>query len=238
MKKRHVLGWLGFILLVIVTAAIVVALNIGTILKPNIETNLTSLLGTPVKITDLKVNLWQGKIAIDGLTVQNPSGYRNPLLMRVGQIQMQVEWQSLLGNTLHLQELSIKSISIDMEQKLPNNNLLDVLKNLQKPNPSQPNAPEKKIKIDRFTLDNFQIRARLNQFGVNLASVNAEISSLRLNNLGSDSDQGVLMRDALSQILLEALTKTLKQNNTVVARELLRVLPQAPQPATGKPAAK
>ncbi|MFN5854434.1 MAG: hypothetical protein ACK456_00825 [Pseudanabaenaceae cyanobacterium] len=238
MKKRHILGWLGFILLVIVTAAIVVALNIGTILKPSIETNLTSLLGTPVKITDLKVNLWQGKIAIDGLTVQNPSGYRNPLLMRVGQIQMQVEWKSLLGNTLHLQELGIKSISIDMEQKLPNNNLLDVLRNLQKPSPTQPNAPEKKIKIDRFTLDNFQIRARLNQFGVNLASVDAEISSLRLNNLGSGSDQGVLMRDALSQILLEALTKTLKQNNTVVARELLRVLPQAPQPATGKPAAK
>ncbi|MFN7715132.1 MAG: hypothetical protein ACK5QS_06605, partial [Pseudanabaenaceae cyanobacterium] len=129
-------------------------------------------------------------------------------------------------------------ISIDMEQKLPNNNLLDVLRNLQKPSPTQPNAPEKKIKIDRFTLDNFQIRARLNQFGVNLASVDAEISSLRLNNLGSGSDQGVLMRDALSQILLEALTKTLKQNNTVVARELLRVLPQAPQPATGKPAAK
>ena len=238
MKKRHILGWLGFILLVIVTAVIVIALNIGTVLKPNIETNLTNLLGTPVKITELKVNLWQGKISIDGLTVQNPAGYRNPLLMRVGQIQMQVEWKSLIGDTLHLPELGIKSISIDMEQKLPNNNLLDVLKNLQKPNPNQQNAPEKKIKIDRFSLDNFQIRARLNQFGVNLASIDAEISSLKLNNLGSDSDQGILLRDALSQILLEALTKTLKHNNTVVARELLRVLPQTIAPTPNKPVTK
>ncbi|MEI6427360.1 MAG: hypothetical protein WCO45_03065 [Pseudanabaena sp. ELA607] len=231
MKKHHIFVWLGFILLAIVTAVIVVALNIGTVLKPSIETNLTALLGTPVKISNLSVDLWQGKITIDGLTVQNPSGYRNPLLMRVGQIQMQVEWKSMIGDTLHLQELAIKSISIDMEQKLPNNNLLDVIKNLQKPSPSQPSAPEKKIKIDRFSLDNFQIRAQLNQFGVNLASVNAEISSLRLTDVGSNSDQGILMREAVSQILLEALTKTLKQNNTVVARELLRLLPQPPKPA-------
>lgn len=80
MLKKIFLGILALIVLILVFHSFI----IGVLAKPQVEQQLSKILGTDVKINVLSVRLWPGNAAVYGLKIKNPAGFSDDNLLDLG----------------------------------------------------------------------------------------------------------------------------------------------------------
>lgn len=87
MLKKIFLGLLVMIVLILVFHSFI----IGTLVKPQVETQVSKLLGTDVKMSVLSVRLWPGSAAVYGLKIKNPAGFSNEPLLDLGSLAVSLD---------------------------------------------------------------------------------------------------------------------------------------------------
>jgi len=80
MLKKILLGLLVFIILILVFHSFI----IGVIVKPQVEVQVSKILGTDVKFSALSVRLWPGNATVYGFKIKNPSGFSDENLLDLG----------------------------------------------------------------------------------------------------------------------------------------------------------
>ncbi|MGI9571066.1 MAG: AsmA family protein [Desulfobulbia bacterium] len=125
MKK--LLSWLmglflGLLLLIVVLVVVVSFLQIPidlTRFKEPIETLATKGLGRPVRIENSIVMSTSLKpyVTLQGLIIDNPPGFKTAEFMSMDQARIQVELLPVLARKLHLAEVQVKGLSINLEEK-------------------------------------------------------------------------------------------------------------------------
>jgi uncharacterized protein involved in outer membrane biogenesis len=125
-SMKKLLNWLlglvlGLLLLVIVLLVAVSFLQIPidvTRFKEPIEALATKGLGRPVRIKKSIVISTSLKpyFTLEGLTIDNPSGFKTSEFMSMDQAGIQVELLPLMTKKLHLAELQVKGLAINLEE--------------------------------------------------------------------------------------------------------------------------
>ncbi len=80
MVKKILFGVLLFVVLAVLFHSYI----IGTVVKPQIERQVSNILGVDVKMNVLSVRLWPGSAAVYGLKIKNPVGFSDELLLDLG----------------------------------------------------------------------------------------------------------------------------------------------------------
>ena len=118
-----------------IVAMALVALSLNALVKGGVETMGPQLLGVPVTLEDVDIALPSGAIMQAGLTqlvIKNPEGYETASAASLPELRVQVDWNSLLTDTVIVEELLIVAPAITFEWSLQGSNLGTIQENVKR----------------------------------------------------------------------------------------------------------
>ncbi len=114
--------------------------NLDDIVKTAIETYGSEATKTAVKVNNVKIVLQDGSGSISGLTVGNPQGFSSPQVFSLGQIATQIDLNSLSGDLVVIEHITVKAPEIFFELNQAGKNNLEALKQNLSPGSSGSSA--------------------------------------------------------------------------------------------------
>jgi hypothetical protein len=132
MKPMKFLKYLFISVLVLLGVAILgISMTINTTVKNALEQTGSHLAGTSVTVDRVSISPFTGRGEVNGFKVANPEGFRDPYVFTSDQFIIQLSLRSLLSDEIFVNEIILTNPSVFIEQKLPENNLYSVLRNIQ-----------------------------------------------------------------------------------------------------------
>lgn len=130
--KKIVIG-VAAVVVVLAVAVILLLGNVDKIVKGALESVGSELLGVPVQVAAVQIDLKGGSGQITGLTIANPAGYTARNAFQMDMIRLGINLGSLGKQPLVINELNIKNPVVELEaNKDGSSNLQTLLDNINK----------------------------------------------------------------------------------------------------------
>lgn len=200
---KILLAIVGGLVALAVVAFFVVALSLGSIVKGGVNKMGPQITQSKVELGAAQISPFSGKGTLSNLVVGNPVGWESPHAFSLGEISIDVQPRSLMGDHVVVNSIVIDRPEITYETRITNSNLQDLMKNIQQAAGTDPQAQEQgkmvKIEVKSFRLENAKLTAVAGG-----SSVSVDMPALLLENLGTK--EGGLTPQELSVAILKAVT--------------------------------
>jgi len=218
MNKAKKIFWsvvIAVIVLLIVAVSIV-ALNLDRIVKSGVETYGPQITKVSVTLDEIHIGLTTGSAKVKGLVIGNPDGCKSPEAIRIGTASVGVNSFSILSDKIVVRSIAIDAPEITFEGGLGGNNLSKILDNVngaaQTGGPVVTNSagqskPAKKIEVDDFLITGAKVHVILTQLGGK--EMTLPLPEIHLTDLGKGSD-GLTPTELTRAVLSKILTETTK----------------------------
>lgn len=116
-------------------ALVLLSLSLDALVKGGIETMGPRMLGVPVTLEDVDVTLLSGTsmhAGLTGLVVNNPEGYETAAAVSLPEVRIKLDWNSLLTDTVIVEEVLIVKPAITFEWSLRGSNLGTIHENVKR----------------------------------------------------------------------------------------------------------
>jgi hypothetical protein len=210
MKKIIVRLLIAFVVVVIL-AVLGVGLFLDQAIKAGVETIGPKVTKVDIKLNSVSLSLLSGGGTLKGLVVGNPTGFKTPSAINVGEASMALTPKSLLSDKIIVKSIKVQGPEITYETNLKNNNLSTIIANMQgagggrkepaKPNePAQPKEakPGKKLEVDEFVITGGKIHVSVTALGGGTATV--PLPDIRFTDLGTGPD-GITPEDLTIKVM-------------------------------------
>ncbi len=198
------------VVLVVVLVCVIGYVMIDQIAKTGIVEGGTRAMGVETKLDGIHVGLFSGSVSLDGLSIANPPGFKADHFMSLGDGSVEVTLGSLMGDKVEVPSLKLNNVDLALEKDKGTANYQVILDHLAKvtgggEEPTADTGAEegKKFVIKELVITDVKVKAEV----IGGVSVPITIPEIRLTDIGSDSDKGVLLKD-LSGIILTAILAT------------------------------
>ena len=156
------------------------------LIKRAIEHFGPDLTGVSVKVASVKLEPLDGRGAINGLEVGNPSGYKAPHALSLAEMRLAVDPASLTSEVVHIREITLEAPSITYERGPGGDNLTAIQKHIESVLPKSEagrgdSKAERQAKERRFIVDRIEVRKARVSYG---GSLNVDVPDLTLRDLG------------------------------------------------------
>ena len=222
MKTLVKFGLLVFGLLAIIILVIGASLN--AIIKTGVETMGPQILGTSVLLEDVDISLLAGGDILEGnmtgLVIKNPEGFHTNHALSLPNIRIQIDRDSILSDTVIINEIIIDQPEITLEGSLKGPSNLETIqqrvKDFSRQSSSQESEPEvndassregKLVLIRNVFVRKGQIHLSLT--ALQGQSLDLTLPDIQLKNIGQES-AGTSFQDASAQIFEAIYTGVLK----------------------------
>ena len=129
--KKILIGIAGLAVVAAIALYLLVG-NLDKILKGAIEGVGTELLGVPVTVTSVDLDLKSGMGQFSGISMANPPGYQAVNALKVDNIRLGLDLSSLRSQPIVIRELNIQSPVVDLEvNEQGNSNMQTLLDNIK-----------------------------------------------------------------------------------------------------------
>jgi hypothetical protein len=209
MKKiliRLVIG----VLALLVLAVVGVTLFLGQAVKKGVEVVGPQLTKVEVRLDGVSLSLLSGRVALKGLFVGNPPGYKTESAIKLGSAVVAAKPSSFFADKLVVQTINIQAPEITFEGGLKENNLSKILENLDAaaggsgqtaPQTGASSGASKKLQVDELIVAGGRVNVTVNALGDK--TLNVALPDIHLSNLGTGPD-GITVAD-ISEKLLKAI---------------------------------
>src|SRR5271170_2426406 len=107
--KRIVLSIFGILIVLIIVAVMVAALNLDRIVKKSVEAYGPQITKVPITLDAVHIGLLTGSASVKGLVVGNPPGYKTSQAISVGEASVGVNPLSILSDKIVVRSIEVKS---------------------------------------------------------------------------------------------------------------------------------
>lgn len=197
------------------------------IIKTGIEAAGTKALKVGVAIDDLDLSIYKGQVKLRGLAVDNPAGYEQKYLLKLGTGEVKTRMKSLMSDTVQIESILLDEISLSIEQKGLSNNLQDILKSLPKAEPGEPKEeaekkPGKNLVVKDLKITNTTVKVKLLPVQIlpdGTDTVTLKLDPIEMKNLGSDDK--MTTAKLASKVMVAIAQGVAKQGAGVLPEDLL-----------------
>ena len=212
MKKRTkvLIGAVAVVMIVLGS----VFLWLDQIAKTAIEVGATQALGVPTQLDKAHISIFSGQFHLSGLKIANPKGFDSDHFLSLNEGELIVSATALLQDTVVVSKLSFSGIDMNLETNGKQTNCGVIFENLnpqkdktgpEEETPDQdPQEQGKQFVIEEVLIRDVAVHVDLIPIGGDLSRVTLRIPEIRLKNIGSESDGGVVMAE-LSGVLIQAI---------------------------------
>jgi hypothetical protein len=165
-------------------------------------------------------------LQIDGLHISNPEGFTVPHFMEFGSMEIDLEPASLLKETIVLESFELDGLEVNIEQKLLDNNVKQILDNLKrfKRDGEEKEPGGRKVKVDSLRIRNVVARFHLVPRLIQPQELRVEVPDIELTDVTSDGTKGVVIAELVARIVPAILAGVLESSEGKVPGGVLRDL--------------
>lgn len=184
----------GSVLTILVILFLIFWFSINSIVKSGIEDIGSEMTGTLVSVENVSISPFSGRGTISGFRVSNPDDYNQPYAFQTEDFYIELKPLTLFSSEIIVHEIIITSPQIYIEQKLPENNILTIMRNIR--NYPIGESTDAELVIGRFLMTDGSAELYTEVGGER--SAQAGIDSVELHDLGRGGG-----RDALEEVIRE-----------------------------------
>ncbi|MEI6377617.1 MAG: hypothetical protein WCO97_10530, partial [bacterium] len=175
---------------------------------------------------------FSGSGRLNGFFVGNPEGFKGPFALKLGRVEVNVNKETLLADTIVVNSILIRNPEILLEGTLTGNNLSKLLKNIESSTASSPSkekkeTPESKNSSKKFIVKEVVISGTKLHLAASALGQNVEqtlpLPEIRLHNLGSGGS-GISASDVTQQILTPLINEAIKEGLNTLAKQGVKQL--------------
>jgi len=165
---RRILKTLLVVVVLLVVLIVGIMLFLGPIIKTAAEKVGPKVLGVPVHVEKVTVNVLGGSFGLKGLRIDNPAGYSSDPLVALGELRVAVKLSSLLGkDAIEVKEIAILEPKFSYEVVKSVCNIDALMAHMQNKAPGEPAAEPAKTEAPaaekkearKVIIDHFECRA-------------------------------------------------------------------------------
>jgi len=217
--KKIILGVAGGLVVVVIVAALLVAMNLNRLVKAALETQGSKLAKVSIKVEKVNLSVLSGKGEVTGLVIGNPEGFKSPEAFRVQHASLEINPRSVFSDKVIIRSVVVRAPEITLEGDLTKNNLSRIAANLQESVNSAPATPSaskgqpaqdgagKKLQLDEFVLTDGKVN--LVQTAVGKSGISAPMPRLELKALGQ-GPEGITASELASKVLGSVCVEAVK----------------------------
>jgi hypothetical protein len=204
------------IALLVILAVLGVALfwlhnNMDSLVKNAIEKYASQMTGTKVQVSSVEIKASQGTGTVRGLVVGNPSGFKTPYALKVGEIEITLDVSSIATPVVHIKKISVSSPDVIYEKANGTTNFDAIQKHIaENVGASRGNSggggSGKKLIVEKFSITDAKAKASAGFMNGRTVSVN--LPDISLKNIGTR--EGGVSPGELGQKVGEALKEKLE----------------------------
>jgi hypothetical protein len=195
-------------LLLAVLAAAAAPLYLDALAAAAVERGASYALGVKTEVESVDVGVFSGRASVADLRIANPEGFGGERFLTLGEGSVDVSLGTLLEDVVEIPALMLSDLRVNLERRSGRANYEVILANLagREGGASPAGREGKRYVIGTLTLRDVTVRADLLPVDGNLTQVDLPIREIRLTNIGSDSDRGVLLWE-LTGIVVKAVVR-------------------------------
>lgn len=164
------------------------------------------ITGVPVSLSGAKIDPVEGRVALRGLVVGNPVGFKAKHALSLGEISIELDIGSLMTDVIRIKELTLIKPEVTYEYASGGSNLDVLQRNIEhslaqqrgSTKKTQDSESDKKLVIEHLYIKNGTARVSAEILNGDVLSV--PIPDLHLRDIGKKSN-GATAGDAMRQIL-------------------------------------
>lgn len=213
MKKIAIAG--GVIVLLIVVGFVVLYSNIDSIIKTAVEEVGSEATQASVTLADVEISAEEGKAALRGFSVGNPSGFATPNAFKLGEVSVSLDIASITEDTVRIKEVLIAGPEVTYEWKSEGSNLEVIKRNVEKfagiggdgsksaessSESSSSDEGGKKLIIDRIILKDGKVSVSANAAFLEGKKLDASLPDIELKDIGKE-EGGASAGDVIAQVM-------------------------------------
>lgn len=201
---KYILG--GFLVLLL-AGFTVLAFTLNGLVKSGIERTGTELTQTGVSVENVSINPWSGSGTIEGLRVRNPEGFESEHAIVIQNFEVSLNIRSIFSDTLIVNEIILTEPAISVIQKVPQNNLRMLMRNMDEAADDEPDSQA--MLIRSLLVRDAQVTVTPSIGEQPSATVNMDV--IELQNVGEDGSATAkqVVRQVASRIINEAMKTAL-----------------------------
>lgn len=194
---KVIFGLIVAVVAVVVIVTMIGLQNIDKLVKTAVEEIGPRVLGTEVRLAEVKIDITSGRGELRGLTIANPKGFSATNAFSLGETALEIDPSSLAGDVVVINEVLISNANLLAELKgLKDTNLQALLDNIQssgnssetaiKPEANSASDSDIRLAVKKFTFADSTMKLMSDQFGEHTL----KLPAIELVNLGS-KDNGL-----------------------------------------------
>ena len=199
---------LGIILAVIILLVVSAKLWLGATIKSAVNGLGPKVLGVPVEVASVSVDLLGGKVRMDTLTIGNPEGFEStPYLFKLDGLSIDLAVGDILRGNTHIYDITVDGPHVWYHQRIPSSNVSKLLDILEEKYPSDGKKKDDKDDSDKeakpVVIDHLLIKE--GTVGIKMG-IGGEVPLLKieLNDIGKD---GAMMPVQVVKLLVTSIVK-------------------------------
>ena len=201
---------IGIVVLALIAAAAIYFVGskvLSTGVKVGIETFGPKITQTPITLAGVKLSPISGEGTLTDLTIGNPEGFSDGAIFSLGQIDLQVDTQSVMSGTIVIKKIHIFEPAIRYEKSLSSSNVKQLQENIEKFTGSKEEKPaeepatesaSKKIVIKELIIDGGEVHVGLLGVGQTLPLPRIEMQNI--GKSGTDTNIADVLDEILGQV--------------------------------------
>lgn len=167
--KRIAIGLIALTAIAAVAGVIYLYSSLGSIITRIITTVGSEMVQAKVELKGTDIDIENGTGALRGLVVGNPEGFKTEFAFRMDKIKLALDWESIDGEVIHINEISIQAPEVTYEFGENGSNIEAIQRNVEafvkkyadSSSPEEKDAGEKttetKLIIDRIDITGGQV---------------------------------------------------------------------------------
>lgn len=213
----------GTVLVLLIVAYVALQFFLGGIVKRGVNSFGPKVTQTKVELAGASLSPLSGVGTLSGLFVGNPAGWSGDKAFYLGQVHIDMQPFSALGDHIVINEITIDQPEFVYETKLVSSNIGDLLKNIESavgggggggkaPEATAKNGKPLKIEVKKFTLRNGKVTVGVGPTAVTLPMPAIEMTDIGTKEGGVTPQQFAfaVMRNVTTNVIAAATGALLK----------------------------
>jgi hypothetical protein len=213
-----VVGGLAVLLVVVAGIFFFVLSNLDGIVKDVIESQGSEVAGVPVTVTGVEIKPFDGRGAISGLTVGNPSGFKSDSAVELGGISVAIDTASVTQPVIVIEEISVDRPKVTYELAPGGNNIDAISANVKKSTgdgsggkaeAGESEAAQQKLVIEVLNIRGGTVRVAASTGILGDQQIEGSLPDITLRDIGKD--EGGATPEQIAEKVMAALTAAASQ---------------------------
>lgn len=223
MGKRliKVVGAVVFALLAVaIIVAAVVWWRLDSLAQQGIERGMSNALGVETRTGSVQLAPFAGRVDVTGLTVDNPEGFEQELLLRSETVTVEVKPTTVLSDIVEVPRVELADVRLNIERRGTTTNVNEVLANLQRDD--QP--PGRKLHVERLVIRDLVAHVQTAPAGGEATTLDVPISRIELTDLTPGENNGAVVAELTRRVMPAVIAAVIEQGGQELPTELVRGL--------------